>query len=623
MDNIQKRIGRNNPPRVHITYDVELNGAKIVKELPYVIGIIASLGGSKINNIELKDRTFTTINPNNINHFLQYINPTINMGLKLFNKDEVFPISLNFNAINDFHPDQILNNVTFLNPLKNHLQLLIDLVQKLEMNTYTYKYLTKLLEEDKTKIDNISKNDLIDIVYKSELIIFKDMEQYGLDLLNVLFFYKNKITDLMPSLNRIIVELEEELSTYLDQILHNPIFQQLETSWGSILSICKKEDPLLKIKVLNITKNELKDDLNNNNSVEESNIFKKLYEEEYGTSGGEPYSTLIVDTYIERHMEDFQLISQLSEVVSAAHIPTITSIDPSILNLKSFRDIYNPKSIKNLFNSLDMAYWKSYRMKDEAKYITFTLPRVLYRNPYGTSHKINTFLYIETINPSESQDFSWGNSAYKLGEKIGESFIKYRWCASIRGSEDGKVDNLPMYIYKSATGEDLSICPTEIGITDRREKELNDMGFISLCYFKNSNYSIFYGGQTSAMELTYDSNEATENYQLSTTLPHILTASRFVHYMKCMLRDYIGTFTSGKQIETVLQKWLASYVLLDSNSSSTIKSKYPLREASVIVKSKPGKNGEYYGIIRLKPHFQLEGMEISTRLVAKLPIQKK
>ncbi len=423
-----------------------------------------------------------------------------------------------------------------------------------------------------------------------------------------------------------VEELDRLLNSYVNAILHNTEFQQLEATWRALHRFIHNTETSkkLKIRVLNASTKELKEDLTDN-EWDQSDLFKKVYEEEYGTYGGHPYGVLVSDIEFTRHPEDFDLMKNLAGLAAGAHAPLIAAADPALFDLESFSDLGDPVDLEKVFESAELSQWRAFRASEDSRYMALVLPRVLQRLPYGKDTKpVDTFEFEEVMTengtaiPSHSR-YLWGSAAFSLAERITEAVAKHAWPAAIRGAEGGgKVGDLPIHTFEEA-GETVGKCPTEIAITDRRENELNKLGFIALCHRKGENYATFFGGATTQEPKSYFKADATANAELSAKLPYILAASRFAHYIKVMMRDKIGSFMTRGNVEIYLNTWIANYVLLNDDAPQSAKAHLPLREARIDVKSKPGHPGSYEATVFLKPHFQLEELTTSIRLVAELP----
>ncbi|WGL60326.1 type VI secretion system contractile sheath large subunit [Pigmentibacter sp. JX0631] len=429
--------------------------------------------------------------------------------------------------------------------------------------------------------------------------------------------------NLIIPLQKRIAEIDQILTDQINEILHHPEFQKLEASWlGLHKFVCNTETGrTLKIKLLSADKNELLKDIEKALDFDQSALFKKVYEEEYGTFGGDPFSLLIGDYFFSKSPKDIALLEGISHVAAAAHAPFISSCNPNLFEMDCFTEMPNPRDLVSLFETSGFLSWNSFRNNEDSKYVTLTLPRVMQRLPYGKGYlEVDEFNFEESMNGADHTRYLWGNPAYVLGNRITSAFTKYSWCAAIRGVEGGGlVDNLPVYTYISPAGDREIKCPTEVIITDRREKELSDLGFIALCYRKNSNQSVFFGGQTVAKVKEYEDPVATANANIALQLPYILAASRFAHYLKVIMRDKIGSFTSLGEISIFLNNWISHYVLLNDYASQSVKASYPLREARIDVYEIPGKPGCYRSVCFLRPHYQLNELTVSIRFVSELP----
>ncbi|HAT31484.1 MAG TPA: type VI secretion system contractile sheath large subunit, partial [Janthinobacterium sp.] len=382
----------------------------------------------------------------------------------------------------------------------------------------------------------------------------------------------------------------------------------------------------LQIRMLNVSKRELVKDFQAALEFDQSAMFKKVYEEEFGTFGGAPFAALIGDFSISRQPEDMYFVEQMSHVAAAAHAPFVTSAAPELFGLETYDDLGKPRDLAKVFDTVEYAKWKGFRESEDARYVGLTLPRFLGRLPFHPvdGMSVDTFNFVEDVDGSDHQKYLWCNAAYAFGTKLTAAFDDYGWCAAIRGVEGGGlVDDLPTHTFKTDEGEVALKCPAEVAITDRREKELSDLGFISLVHCKNTAYAAFFGAQSAQKAKKYNSDSANANAVLSSQLQYIFAVSRIAHYMKAMMRDKIGSFTAASNVEDFLNRWLMQYVLLDDNASQEQKAQFPLREASVQVSEVPGRPGVYRAVSFLRPHFQLDELSVSLRLVAELPQSTK
>jgi type VI secretion system protein ImpC len=420
-----------------------------------------------------------------------------------------------------------------------------------------------------------------------------------------------------------IAQIDRLISVQLNEVLHYPAFQKLEATWRGIKYLIDQSETseMLKIKVLNVSKRDLLKDLQRAPEFDQSALFKKVYEEEFGVFGGAPFAALLGDYEFGRGPEDVELLERISNVASAAHAPFMSAASSDLLNLSSYTQLGAPRDIGKIFDSTEYAKWKSFRQSEDSRYVALTLPHILMRLPYGKDTKqIDAFDYEESVDGSDHSKYLWGNAAFGLAARLTNSFAKHGWCAAIRGVEGGGlVEGLPAHTFRTDEGDIALKCPTEVAITDRREKELADQGLVPMVHCKGTDYAAFFSVQTANKPKLYDKEAANANARLSAQLPYILAMSRFAHYLKAMMRDKIGSFMTRQDCEKFLNRWISNYVVSDDNASQAAKASHPLREAVIQVSEVPGKPGAYRAVAFLKPHFQLDELSVSLRLVAELP----
>lgn len=434
--------------------------------------------------------------------------------------------------------------------------------------------------------------------------------------------------NLTATLDARVAELDQLISAQVSVIMHAPEFQRLESSWTGLHYLVRNTStsPNLKIKVLNATKKELVKDFQSALDFDQSVMFKKVYEEEFGTFGGAPFGTLLGDFEISRQPEDMYFIEQMSHIAAAAHAPFVSAASPELFGLDTYADLGKPRDLSKVFDTVEYAKWKSFRESEDSRYVGLTLPRFLGRLPFNPKDGVTVegFNFVEDVDGTDHSKYLWCNATYAFGVKLTKAFEDFGWCAAIRGVEGGGlVEDLPTHTFKTDEGEIALKCPTEIAITDRREKELSDLGFISLVHCKNTDYAAFFGAQSAQKSKKYNTDSANANAVLSAQLQYVFTVSRIAHYMKAMMRDKIGSFAAASNVEDFLNRWLMQYVLLDDNASQEAKAQFPLREASVQVAEVPGRPGVYRAVSFLRPHFQLDELSVSLRLVAELPQSTK
>lgn len=423
-----------------------------------------------------------------------------------------------------------------------------------------------------------------------------------------------------------IGNIDDTLSAQLSAVMHWRSFRELEATWRGLHYLVSRTETntKLKLNVFNATQDDLLDDLIKAVERDQSHLFKMIYEAEYGTFGGFPFSLLVGGYEIGRAPTDIEFLRKMSEVAAAAHAPFIAAASPALFGLNSFGDLDRPRDLAKIFEGADLAGWQEFRATEDSRYVSLVMPHALLRLPYGKDTMPAEGLSFEedvaVLGRPSGERFLWGNAAYMLAERITHAFSLYSWTAAIRGVQGGGlVEDLPLYTYKPDSGAKTLFCPTEVSITDRREKELNDLGFISLVHCKGKGQAAFFGGQTTNLPKKYITNDANANARISAMLPYMLAASRFAHYIKVIMRDKVGSFLNRANVEAFLNTWISQYVLLDENAFQEAKASFPLSQANIIVTDVPGQPGCYNAVVFLRPHFQLEELTTSIRLVANLP----
>ena len=432
--------------------------------------------------------------------------------------------------------------------------------------------------------------------------------------------------DALRSIESIIAALDAKLTEQINEIMHTEDFQKLESAWRGLHYLVNntETDEMLKIRVLNISKNDLGKTLKKfrGTAWDQSPIFKKVYEEEYGQFGGAPYGVMIGDYQFDHSPQDVQLLSDMAQVASAAHAPFITAAAPTVLGMDSWSELANPRDLTKIFGTPEYAAWRSLRESEDSRYIGLCMPRFLARLPYGSkTEPVEEFAFEEDVGGADSERFCWANAAYAMATNITGAFKHYGWCTRIRGIESGgAVEGLPSYTFPTDDGGVDMKCPTEIAISDRREAELAKNGFMPLIHKKNSDFAAFIGAQSLQKPQEYDDPAATANANLAARLPYLFASCRFAHYRKCMVRDKIGSTKTKAQLESWLQNWLMQFVDGSPDmSSEEYKATHPLAEASVQLEANEENPGYYSAKFYLRPHYQLEGLTASLRLVSRVP----
>jgi type VI secretion system protein ImpC len=429
--------------------------------------------------------------------------------------------------------------------------------------------------------------------------------------------------DMDTAINARLAEIDRLISSQLNEIMHHEDFQKLEGSWRGLHHLVKNSTTgtQLKIRVMSVQKKELLKDFERALEFDQSAMFKKLYEEEFGMFGGAPYGALIGDFEFGNHPQDMALLEKISQVAAAAHAPFISAASAGLFGWDNFGEMSDVRDVAKIFDRTEYMKWRSFRESEDSRYVGLCLPHTLMREPYGQNTRpTESFNFEEDVDGTDNSKYLWGNAAYSFGTRLTEAFTDYGWCVAIRGVEGGGlVAGLPTHTFRTDEGEVAMKCPTEVAITDRREKEFSDNGFIPLVHCKGTDYAAFFGAQSAQKQKKYDTDEANANARLSSQLQYIFAVSRFAHYLKSMVRDKVGSFMSRKDAEIFLNRWIQNYVTEDDTASPATKAQYPLREARVEVAEIKGKPGCYRAVAFLRPHFQLDELSVSLRLVAELP----
>jgi len=398
------------------------------------------------------------------------------------------------------------------------------------------------------------------------------------------------------TITRAIAAIDETLSKQLAAIMHNADFQKLEGSWRGLhhLVMNSETGAQLKLRVFN--------------------------------------GALIGDYEFSNHPEDVDLLAKMSQVSAAGFCPFISAASPKLIGMESFTELSKPRDLEKIFLDETYVKWRSFRDSDDSRFVVLTMPRSLSRLPYGKNTKVVEEFDFEEVEldakgdakPVPHENYAWMNTSYVLGAKLTDAFAKFGWCTAIRGAENGgKVEGLPAHVFTCDDGDKALKCPTEIAITDRREAELSKLGFLPLCHYKNTDYAVFFGAQTTQKPKKYDRPEATANAAISARLPYMMASSRIAHFLKVIARDKIGSFMERQDCEEWLKRWIANYVSTDPHPSEDVKARYPLAEAEIKVEEIPGAPGSYNAVAWLRPWLQLEELTTSLRMVAKIPAAAK
>jgi type VI secretion system protein ImpC len=435
--------------------------------------------------------------------------------------------------------------------------------------------------------------------------------------------------DVLATIEALIAQIDAKLTAQINQIIHSEEFQKVESAWRGLHYLVNntETDESLKIRVMNVSKADLHKTLKKYKGTawDQSPIFKKLYEEEYGQFGGEPYGALVADYYFDNSGPDVDLLTQIAKISAASHAPFIAGADPAVMLMDSWQELANPRDLTKIFQTPEHAAWRSLRESEDSRYVGLAMPRFLARAPYGAkSNPVDEFNFEEDTAGADSSKYAWANAAYAMATNINRSFKMYGWCSRIRGIESGgAIENLPVHAFPTDDGGVDMKCPTEIAISDRREAELAKNGFMPLVHKKNSDFAAFIGAQSLHKPAEYEDPDATANANLAARLPYLFACSRFAHYLKCIVRDKIGSFKEKDDMQRWLQNWILQYVDGDpAHSTEESKARRPLAAAEVVIEEVEGNPGYYTSKFFLRPHYQLEGLTVSLRLVSKLPSAK-
>ncbi|VTU36776.1 type VI secretion system contractile sheath large subunit [Variovorax sp. RA8] len=435
--------------------------------------------------------------------------------------------------------------------------------------------------------------------------------------------------DVTKSIQAMIAAIDQKLTEQVNKILHHEDFQKLESAWRGLHYMVNntETDENLKIRVMDVSKKELHKTLKKFKGAawDQSPLFKKIYEQEYGQFGGEPFGAIVGDYHFDQSPPDVELLGEMAKIAASAHAPFITGASPNLMQMESWQELANPRDLTKIFSTPEYAGWRSLRESDDSKYIGLCMPRFLARTPYGAkTNPVEDFDFEEDVAGADHSKYAWANAAYAMATNINRSYKLYGWGSRIRGIESGgAVENLPLHTFPSDDGGVDQKCPTEIAISDRREAELSKAGLLSLIHRKNSDFAAFIGSQSLNKPTEYDDPDATANANLAARLPYLFACNRFAHYLKCIVRDKVGSFKERDEMQRWLNKWITNYVDGDPvNSSEETKARKPLAAAEVVVEEVEGNPGYYTSKFFLRPHYQLEGLTVSLRLVSKLPSVK-
>ncbi len=420
-----------------------------------------------------------------------------------------------------------------------------------------------------------------------------------------------------------IGEIDAKLSKQLDAVLHNEAFQKMESAWRGLKFVVDRTDfrENSKIELLDVSKEALAEDFEDAPEIVQSGLYKKAYSDEFGTFGGEPYASIVANYSFDHGAQDMALLKDCAAVATMAHAPFLAAADSKFFGVDSYEELPNLKDLKSIMEGPAYTKWQSFRETEDARSVGLTAPRFLLRLPYGDDNQVKAFNYQENVSDDHG-DYLWGNTAYALASRLADSFANYRWCPNIIGPQSGgTVEDLPLHQFESM-GELQTKCPTEALITERREFELAEEGFVGLSMRKGSDNAAFFSANSCQKPKTFgntaEGKEAEMNYRLGTQLPYLLIVNRLAHYIKVIQRENIGSWKEKAELQEELNKWISQYVSEMDNPSASVRNKRPLREAEIVVEDVPGNAGVYKVDLRVRPHFKYMGANFTLSLVGKL-----
>ncbi len=667
--NSQKFIARNRAPRVQIEYDVEVYGSEKKIQLPFVMGVMADLSGKPADPLApVADRKALEIDVDNFDARLKSMKPRVAFNVEnTLTGEGNLAVDLTFESMDDFSPAAIARKVDALSKLLDARTQLSNLLTYMDGKTGAEELLNKVLadptlmqalasapkpESERKRgeviimaspqteaqggaatgtIEASDFSSLLQKEFKPKTDTAKSAVSAAVQTLAEHALSNTKLigSDALRTIEAIIAAIDQKLTEQINLIIHHQDFQNLESAWRGLHHLVNntETDEMLKIRVLNISKKELGRTLKKfkGTAWDQSPVFKKFYEEEYGQFGGEPYGCIVGDYHFDHSPPDVELLGGIAQIAAAAHAPFISGADPGLFQMESWQELANPRDLTKIFQTPEYAAWRSLRESEDSRYIGLTMPRFLARAPYGAkTNPIDEFEFEEDTDGTDAGKYAWANSAYAMAVNINRSFKQYGWCSRIRGIESGgMVEGLPTHSFPTDDGGVELKCPTEIAISDRREAELAKNGFMPLVHRKNTDYAAFIGAQSLQKPAQYENPDATANAEISARLPYLFASCRFAHYLKCIVRDKIGSFKERNDMEAWLNQWISNYVDNQPETSSEhVKASRPLREAKVVVEEVEGNPGYYTSRFYLRPHYQLEGLTVSLRLVSKMPSGK-
>ena len=622
----QKKLDRVRPPRVQITYDVETGGAIELRELPFVVTVLADLTGSKPSGFtSLNERRLIGIDDDNFDAVMEHVKPRINIVIgNPRNRVQNFPVELEFFSLKDFEPAAVARQIEPSRDLLEKRTLLATVRSMIAESEALERQLTASLvppdsfsSKDASHSTSVS-GDIADVLEQAGGV----NPERARELAHALLENLDRATSpggVEAATTHAIEEIDAQISEWVNQALHQPAFQALEATWRGLNYLVQQTETsaMLKIQVWDVAKSELARDSTGASTFDQTAAFRKLYEEQFGVLGGSPIGLLIGAYEFDRSREDIALLEHISAISAASHAPFVAAASPAMVDQKSFKQLDAPRDLAKTFAQIETADWRQLRASENARYLALTLPHILLRVPYGSnSVPVEEFQFEEEVSAPQDSNLLWGNAAFALAARVTQAFALYSWPAAIRGVEGGGlVVGLPSYTYTDEYGDVAQKCTTEIPITHRREAELTREGFIPLCFVKGTDTAAFFSVNSIQKPSIYEDEDATASAQLFIQLSYQLAASRFAHYTMCVMRDKIGSFMSPDQVELFLNTWISKYVQPDPNASMAAKAEHPLQSARIEVEELEGRPGAYRAILFLRPDFQLDPLITEMRVV--------
>jgi type VI secretion system protein ImpC len=607
---------RGRRPRVQISYDVEVDGSLRRVELPFVIGVLADLSGHPASHpLPMRERKFVRINRRNFDAVLTGYGPRLAFRApnRLTDDGSLLDVELAIGCMADFEPAGVVAQLPALQHLLDVRRRLTQVLMRAECDDELSGVLSAVLAGGHPP-DPLPES-LASGLARENLELFIAHAANPEQVVS---------SDVGRTTKYWIAQIDSKLAAQVNEIIHHPDFQRLEAAWRGLayLVAAADIDESLKVKVLSVTKHELLKDLEKAAEFDQGTLFKKVYEEEYGQLGGEPYGLLVGDYEFSRTPDDVALLRWLSHVAAAAHAPFVAAAAPQMFNMERFTELTNPRDLHRIFGGAEYAAWKSFRESEDARYVALTLPHVLARLPYGADFpRPPAFIFEEGVDGPDRDKYLWMSAAWAYAGQAAAAFAADGWFMRTRGAEGGgKVDGLPIHPFPTDEGNAAIKAPTEVAVSDRREFDLSNLGFLPLMQGRNREFALFMGAQSTQKPKEYTDPAATASAELSAKFNYLLSVSRFAHYLKVMARDAAGAGVEAGDLQRRLHDWIMEYVVGNPESASNeVKAQKPLAGADVQVRGVKGKPGWYEAVAYLRPHYQVETVTTAMRLVAEIP----